>query len=54
MKYTAIRAYSEESLVEKVNELILEGWIPQGGMAVNVGHSYNIYFYQAMVKHNEK
>jgi hypothetical protein len=45
MEYRIISCKDPMELVEKVNELIKEDWIPQGGLCVD-GSS----FYQAMVK----
>ncbi len=58
MKYMIISAVSIESLDKEVNLAILEGWVPQGGMAW--GGSWNVpeflgsrevnSYLQAMVK----
>jgi hypothetical protein len=43
--YTVIKLWSETELAQRINEMIAEGWWPQGGVAVDAeGH-----FYQAMV-----
>ncbi len=39
-----------EQFLKQVNEALKEGWKPQGGLQVISTPSFNIYFFQAMVK----
>jgi hypothetical protein len=48
MEYKLIRAELETEFLELVNKAINEGWIPQGGLALD-----SMYYFQAMIK-NEK
>lgn len=43
--YTILSSYSETQLSNKVNEMMKQGWVPQGGIAIE-----GINFYQPMVK----
>lgn len=43
--YTILSSYSETQLSNKVNEMIKQGWVPQGGITIE-----GINFYQPMVK----
>ena len=54
MKYTIVTHYDEEVLAAKVEDLIAEGWTPQGGVSVAVnGQSNNVTFAQALVKESK-
>lgn len=46
MEYTIISTFDPERLREKVNKLISDGWIPQGGVSV----ASNGRLAQALVK----
>ena len=48
LKYTIASAINFPDLHDKVNELLLEGWIPQGGIA-----GYGKYICQAMIREEE-
>lgn len=39
MKYEVISSHSKNELEAAVNALIKEGWIPQGGVAIQPGSS---------------
>ena len=56
MEYQILWAYGLDDLVDKVNVFILEGWLPQGGVACMVGPEYvggrkrRHYWCQAIIK----
>ena len=45
MEYTIVSANDEKSLVEKINEMIEDGWETEGGIAISPEGN----FYQAML-----
>jgi hypothetical protein len=47
MEYTTVQASSNNDLIKKVNELIKQGWKPQGGIGITYGSTP---FYQAMIR----
>lgn len=49
MEYTVVVNKRVKGLIEEVNSLIKEGWIPQGGFHDTTGH-YGSLFHQAMIK----
>jgi len=49
MKYTVVGTRDQSKFEERVNDLIKEGWKPQGGIFIVVDNNGWIY-YQAMVK----
>ena len=54
MKYTIVTHYDEEVLAAKVELLIEEGWVPQGGVSIAVnGQSNSATFAQALVKESK-
>lgn len=52
MEYKIVEAKDNAgNLEDAVNELILEGWQPVGGIAVGYSpQSYNWWYYQAMIR----
>lgn len=48
LKYIIVSATNMPDLHDKVNELLSEGWTPQGGIA-----GYGKYICQAMVREEE-
>ena len=46
MEYSVIKTNLLKSLIKKVNEAIIEGWRPLGGVCVDVGYG----FAQAMTR----
>jgi len=48
MKYTIITSSRFEELIKMVNELIAEGWIPQGGICES-GNGAIYHYSQAMI-----
>lgn len=53
MKYFIVEGFELLSLIEEVNRMIEQGWIPSGGVTCTsvVGR---VYWFQAMVKQKEK
>jgi hypothetical protein len=49
MEYTVVKAGTTEALIQKVNELITQGWKPLGGIAISGGATFT-GVYQAMVR----
>jgi hypothetical protein len=49
MTYQLVTSKSPKDLTEKVNQMISEGWEPQGGVGVG-GDALNRHFAQAMLK----
>lgn len=45
MEYDLVYGASRNSFLEKIDEYILEGWLPNGGVAVD-----NYGFYQSMLR----
>jgi hypothetical protein len=52
MQYTIVEDHNRENLIQKVNELIQQGWQPLGGVAVSTVAPIlgNYIFCQAMIK----
>lgn len=56
MEYIIIRAWAdhykrvEDSLQKMVNEFIMKGWKPQGGIAIMQSKDGDYIIYQAMIK----
>ena len=51
--YTIVKAGNMDMLIGQVNEMILQGWIPQGGLEILQSippHQNPPYLYQAMIK----
>ena len=48
MEYEIITSSYIEEMIDKVNEEIKKGWLPQGGIAYN---SFQSRYLQAMLKH---
>jgi len=44
MEYTVVVGSTIEKIIERVNELIVEGWQPLGGIGINGN------YYQAMTR----
>jgi hypothetical protein len=53
MEYTLARGITSDSLIDKVNELIKQGWKPQGGIVTCGEEVYTVY-YQAMIKETSR
>lgn len=57
MKYTVMNAYDLTTLIEKVNDLIKEGWKPLGGIQAMIDNEaqdpYRYNYCQAMIKKTE-
>ena len=51
--YRVISAEQTDVLRSKVNEAIVNGWQPQGGVTIHNSGSKIIAFYQAMVKESK-
>ena len=50
MKYTILEAQSADELQAKVQEFIVSGWEPLGGIAIGVSaNTGSWYYYQAMI-----
>ena len=52
-KYIVIQEYHIDSLMEVVNRFIQEGYVPQGGVSIQVGYQgimSNIVYTQALIK----
>lgn len=49
MEYNVIKGENLEDLINSVNELLSDGWIPQGGISTVVT-GVGVEFYQALVK----
>ncbi len=48
-EYTVIKKNSLADLIEEVNQMIEEGWLPLGGMSTKEGMSQD-HFFQAMTR----
>lgn len=48
IKYIVVKSDSVHNLVKDVNEHILQGWIPLGGIALSAEPSMNMHYVQAM------
>ena len=47
MEYTVVFTKGYDDLIREVNQLISQGWKPQGGVAMDLG---NFNFCQAMIR----
>lgn len=45
MEYTIVSANDEKTLIEKINEMLEDGWETEGGIAISPDGN----FYQAMI-----
>ena len=62
MEYTVVDYKNIGELIKRVNVLIMEGWKPQGGIAIqqyleNISGNYQVYrygHYQAMIRETGK
>ena len=52
MRYTVLTSSRFDELIKMVNELIEEGWIPQGGICES-GNGAIYHYSQAMIKKNK-
>lgn len=52
MRYEVVEAPELYELEKKVNEMIENNWLPQGGLC-QTKYGTTTYYSQAMVKHNE-
>lgn len=52
MKYEIVEAPELYKLEEMVNEMIEDGWLPQGGLC-STKYGTTTYYSQAMIKHDE-
>lgn len=52
MKYEVLESSYRTKLERMVNELILDGYVPKGGVSV-CESGMSTYYYQAMIKHDE-
>ena len=50
MEYKIVEAYHIDTLARLVNELIGEGWEPQGGVAIAFDSSNNAVHLQALIR----
>lgn len=50
MEYKIVFDSFPEGLEDKVNEMIGQGWRPQGGIAVSSRNDMEFYFYQAVTR----
>lgn len=51
IKYTILRGETSWSLEKAVNEAIMGGWVPLGGVSPDISSEH--LFYQAMVKYEQ-
>ena len=51
MQYVVIEAKSAQSLQEKVQQHLDEGWQPLGGLSVATYNAGAWWYYQALIKH---
>ena len=47
MKYIALEEPTIEALNEKVNELIIQGWRPIGGISISLSEAYDYRYFVA-------
>jgi hypothetical protein len=55
-RYEVVYANSEQAFIEKINEMIKEGWQPLGGMAANFqsnGQFQQTVYHQAIVMYEQ-
>jgi len=51
MNYRIITAHSTDQLAKKVNEAVVEGWVPLGGIALDASHEdFQDFVAQAMIR----
>ena len=50
MEYKVITGSKQESLVERVNSFLKDGWVLQGGVSVTIVSEEELLFAQAIVK----
>ena len=50
MEYKIVEAHYAATLARLVNELISEGWEPQGGVAIAFDSSNNAVYTQALIR----
>lgn len=53
VEYKVVAEHNIDSLIEKVNKLIQEGWKPQGGIAARVV-GLPVSLFQAMIREEEE
>jgi hypothetical protein len=54
-QYEVVYANSEQAFVERINDMIKQGWQPLGGMAANFqsnGQFQQVVYHQAMVTYD--
>jgi hypothetical protein len=55
-RYEVVYANSEQAFIEKINEMIKQGWQPLGGMAANFqsnGQFQQTVYHQAIVMYEQ-
>jgi hypothetical protein len=55
-RYEVVYANSEQAFIEKINEMIKQGWQPLGGMAANFqsnGQFQQVVYHQAIVMYEQ-
>jgi hypothetical protein len=55
-RYEVVYANSEQAFIEKINEMIKQGWQPLGGMAANFqsnGQFQQTVYHQAIVLYEQ-
>ena len=53
MKYIVVQESSADKMAREVNDMIAEGYVPQGGMSLSIAPGGWTLFCQAMVKVGE-
>jgi hypothetical protein len=56
-RYEVVYANSEQAFIEKINEMIKQGWQPLGGMAANFqsnGQFQQVVYHQAIVLYEQE
>jgi hypothetical protein len=56
-RYEDVYANSEQAFIEKINEMIKQGWQPLGGMAANFqsnGQFQQVVYHQAIVLYEQE
>lgn len=51
--YYIAQRYSKDELETKVNDLIKNGYVPIGGVAVFQDSEFNIFYTQALIRHTD-
>ncbi len=54
MEYTLVEDSSPQDLEKEVNDLISEGWLPQGGIAISNSSDVDFTYCQAMIRNNKE